>query len=132
MPEFLAYYFRCIRQFIIACGKYTTIPIINQEETKNLPVILPKLREQESIVDYIKRKNSEIDSAILRAEREIELIREYRTRLIADVVTGKVDVRDIPVEESPDSIDIEKPEEFDPSLETAEPAGPQENPDEND
>ena len=35
-----------------------------------------------------------IDAAIDRARRQIELLREYRTRLIADVVTGKLDVRE--------------------------------------
>ena len=35
-----------------------------------------------------------IDAAITRARRQIELLREYRTRLIADVVTGKLDVRE--------------------------------------
>ena len=34
------------------------------------------------------------DTAISRLEREIELLREYRTRLVADVVTGKLDVRE--------------------------------------
>jgi len=35
-----------------------------------------------------------LSAAISRLEREIELLREYRTRLVADVVTGKLDVRD--------------------------------------
>ena len=35
-----------------------------------------------------------VDSAIARARRQIELVQEYRTRLIADVVTGKLDVRE--------------------------------------
>ncbi len=35
-----------------------------------------------------------VDAAISRLEREIELLREYRTRLVADVVTGKLDVRE--------------------------------------
>lgn len=34
-----------------------------------------------------------LENAILRIESEIELLREYRTRLVADVVTGKLDVR---------------------------------------
>ena len=42
-----------------------------------------------------------------RAEREIELIREYRTRLIAEVVTGKVDIQDIPVETAPEDEALE-------------------------
>ena len=35
-----------------------------------------------------------VNAAISRLEREIELLREYRTRLVADVVTGKLDVRE--------------------------------------
>ena len=45
----------------------------------------------------MERLNAELrlpNAAIQRIEREIELLREYRTRLIADVVTGKLDVRE--------------------------------------
>lgn len=45
------------------------------------------------------RETAEIDQAIARANREIELMREYRARLISDVVTGQVDVRGIEVPE---------------------------------
>ena len=41
-----------------------------------------------------KEVNAVIDSAIARAHRQIDLLQEYRTRLIADVVTGKLDVRE--------------------------------------
>ena len=37
----------------------------------------------------------DLNTAISRLEREIELLREYRTRLVADVVTGKLDVREV-------------------------------------
>ncbi|HEC02556.1 MAG TPA: restriction endonuclease subunit S [Phycisphaerales bacterium] len=60
---------------------------------------LPPLEEQRAIIAYINEKYAEISQAISRAEREIDLIREYRTRLIADVVTGKVDVRGITAEQ---------------------------------
>jgi len=40
------------------------------------------------------RSTARIDTASARHQHEIELIQEYRTRLISDVVTGKVDVRD--------------------------------------
>lgn len=59
----------------------------------------PPVGEQRSIADHINGKCAEVDQAITRAEREIELIREYRTRLISDVVTGQVDVRGIEVPE---------------------------------
>lgn len=54
---------------------------------------IPPLKEQEHILLFISREKNNITTAISRLEREIELLREYRTRLIADVVTGKLDVR---------------------------------------
>lgn len=63
---------------------------------------VPPLNEQRTIIAYINEKCAEISQAVSRAEREIELMREYRTRLISDVVTGKVDVRGIEVPEIPD------------------------------
>lgn len=56
---------------------------------------LPPLPEQTAIVEYLDAQTAKIDAAIAAARREIELLREYRTRLIADVVTGKVDVREV-------------------------------------
>jgi len=56
-----------------------------------LPV--PPRSERLEIIDHTRRSTSDIDQIAVRAEREIALLREYRTRLIADVVTGKLDVR---------------------------------------
>ena len=64
------------------------------EEFFRLPIIQPPAEEQQRIVERIRGETSEIDWAIARLEREIELLREYRTRLVADVVTGKLDVRE--------------------------------------
>jgi type I restriction enzyme, S subunit len=60
---------------------------------------LPPLNEQEQICRWIKDELQPIYASIERAQREINLIREYHTRLIADVVTGKVDVRNVKCEE---------------------------------
>ena len=65
-------------------------------------------QEQLAIVDYIRKTTHEIDVAIEHAKRQTDLIREYRTRLIADVVTGKVDVRDILVEDVPEDEALEE------------------------
>jgi type I restriction enzyme S subunit len=51
------------------------------------------LKEQQVIVRQVESETGSFDTAIARLEREIELLREYRTRLVADVVTGKLDVR---------------------------------------
>lgn len=56
-------------------------------------VAFPPMLDQEAIVDYISTQTQPIGVAISRFEREIELLQEYRTCLVADVVTGKLDVR---------------------------------------
>jgi type I restriction enzyme S subunit len=57
-------------------------------------VAYPPISEQEVILLAISNQTQPITATIARIERKIELLREYRTRLIADVVTGKLDVRD--------------------------------------
>ncbi len=57
-------------------------------------VALPPLPEQTAIVEYIDKTTADIDTVIARTRRQIELLQEYRSRLIADVVTGKLDVRE--------------------------------------
>lgn len=74
-------------------------PAIADSRLISLKIILPSIDYQSSIVNYIEKETNNIDFLISRTEREISLIQEYRTRLIADVVTGKVDVRDIKVPE---------------------------------
>ena len=64
------------------------------EEFFRLPIIQPPVEEQRRIVERIQGETAELGSAISRLEREIELLREYRARLVADVVTGKLDVRE--------------------------------------
>lgn len=56
--------------------------------------VRPPIAEQQEIVTHIESETQHISAAIGRAQQEITLLREYRTRLIADVVTGKLDVRD--------------------------------------
>ena len=60
----------------------------------NFKVVVPPLRDQTAIVEYIDETTANISTAIARARRQIGLVQEYRTRLIADVVTGKLDVRE--------------------------------------
>ena len=73
----------------------STISNVNGEKYANCSLPLPPLPEQTAIVRFFDEKTSEIDKAITRAQREIELLREYHQRLINDVVTGKFDVREV-------------------------------------
>lgn len=60
----------------------------------NLRLVLPPLAEQQLILESISSETSPLTTAIARTEREIALMQEYRTRLTADLVTGKLDVRE--------------------------------------
>ncbi len=65
------------------------------EEFGTLPMPVPSLEEQRRIVVYVTGGRAKIAPVIARAQREINLLQEFRTRLVADVVTGQVDVREI-------------------------------------
>ena len=70
------------------------MPKINRQALNNVHIPLPPLSEQVSIVRHLIEATAKASGAIDRARRQIELMEEYRTRLIADVVTGKIDVRE--------------------------------------
>lgn len=57
-------------------------------------VPVPPISEQRSITSAVSMMTTAVDHAVRSARTEIDLLREYRTRLIADVVTGKLDVRE--------------------------------------
>ncbi len=77
-----------------AINNKATIAHFTAEKFGSLMIPIPPLPEQTAIVLYLDKATADIDAAIDRARREIELLGEYRTRLIADLVTGKVDVRE--------------------------------------
>ena len=79
-------------QFHVAANGVTRYGL-SHNAIKSVLLPLPPLPEQAAIVRYLDNATSDIDTAIDRPRRQIELLREYRTRLIADVVTGKLDVR---------------------------------------
>jgi type I restriction enzyme, S subunit len=60
---------------------------------KRISVVLPPSNEQQLIVDWIQQATLTAEDGIQAAQNEITLIQEFRTRLIADVVTGQLDVR---------------------------------------
>ena len=75
-------------------GRGFTVMHIYGNQLKNLQIALPPIDEQESIVEHINRGTARIDEEIARCRRQVDLMNEYRTRLIADVVTGQLDVRE--------------------------------------
>ena len=78
------------------------------ESFLDIPLLCPPGTEQDAIVEHLERATADTNAAITRARRQIDLVQEYRTRLIADVVTGKLDVREAAAQ-LPDESDEEGP-----------------------
>lgn len=93
--EFLLHsiYGPVIRRYIdIACNG-STVGHLRLGQIGAMPLLWCPLKEQLDIVAHIAHACTNPNTAISNLEREITLLREYRTRLTADVVTGKLDVR---------------------------------------
>ena len=81
---------------VMNLGQYSMAaaqPGLSVEGILNLHVPVPPIKEQVAMSEYLDNATASIDSAVARARRQVELLHEYRARLIADVVTGKLDVR---------------------------------------
>lgn len=95
-PEFLGYVIQSsgFVNRVTANSIGIAYPAIAETVLGRFPVVMPPtLEEQQAILAHIKAESAPLDQAIEQALTEIKLIREYRDRLIADVVTGQVDVR---------------------------------------
>ncbi|MFH1692517.1 MAG: hypothetical protein ABIC68_08160 [Candidatus Omnitrophota bacterium] len=90
-----------------ARGSSGTMPKISQGHIKSWRVLLPPKNEQEKIIENIEAESSPVNAVILSHEREVDFLNEFRTRLVADVVTGKIDVRNIKLPEIEDITDSE-------------------------
>ncbi len=91
------YFFYYVREFlgdeVLKLSAKSTVESLRLPMLQNFPVVIPNPSEQKAIVNYIGKQAERIDLFAVTIKQEIEFLREYRTRLIADVVTGKVDVR---------------------------------------
>ncbi len=95
-PEYLiqALQVGWVGEFLSLFSVGATMESLNTGILKRVPILVPTLAEQRVIIDHIALEKGTLDSATEEAEKEIDLIVEYRNRLISDVVTGKVDVRE--------------------------------------
>lgn len=97
ITEFLYYVLSSTigQQQIDLCQTGGNREALNFEQLKNFFMCLPEIDEQKSIVQQLNFKLNSINLAIEKFRKEIELIIEYKTALISEVVTGKVDVRQL-------------------------------------
>lgn len=81
---------RILRASTIGMG----IPHVNGEELKNSPIVLPPVKEQTAIAEYLDQETSKIDRLCETVNQTIGRLKEYRTALITQAVTGKIKVTD--------------------------------------
>ena len=93
--RFLRYCVQVAKPYFEMKANSTTLAYVNRQGFGDMPLACPSRSEQEAIVRWIEEEESRISSVVLKANREIVLLREYRVRMIADVVTGKLDVREV-------------------------------------
>jgi type I restriction enzyme S subunit len=86
---------KIVKEAITTIFNETAIPMLSQNQISNFNVLLPPNEEdQQSIIDFIKQETLKIETLISKYQKQIELMKEYRTALISQAVTGKIDVRD--------------------------------------
>jgi type I restriction enzyme S subunit len=96
-PEYLQKFFAAAYSELrcLSDNSGSTKGALTCEDLRHFSVLLPPIVEQREIVQWVENATSEVEVASRLFQREISLLREYRTRLIADVVTGKRDVREV-------------------------------------
>lgn len=107
LPEFLAYAVRCpyIVQQRASMAKGDIIVHLSTNAIRRLRILVPPVDVQGIIVTKIKAMQSKTDRILSVIEQQLSFLQEFRTRLISDVVTGKLDVRDVVV---PDCESVEE------------------------
>lgn len=74
----------------------STVDSLRLPMLQNFPVLVPPFAEQDAIVEFVDNQHRVTHELTERAARAIDLMRQYRNRLIADAVTGNADVRGLP------------------------------------
>ena len=95
-PPFIAIYLSTIRikEWLELQSVGSTMSNLNTEILSRIPIPLLSVDEQQKIVEAINTSESQISTIIDKETKLIELLRSFRTSLISEVVTGKIDVRD--------------------------------------
>ncbi|MGH8531827.1 MAG: restriction endonuclease subunit S [Gammaproteobacteria bacterium] len=81
-------------KYAVDCSLRVAMPKVNRDALGECLFWYPSLKEQDAILQVVEHATEPGDLVVAQAGREVALLREYRTRLIADVVTGKLDVRE--------------------------------------
>jgi len=93
LPEYLLNVTKAMDQELDRLTMGATISTVGMEDIKKLKMPLPPIEEQEEIVEYLNEELQKFDESIDKIRKGIERLKEYRTALITEAVTGQIDVR---------------------------------------
>ncbi|MEQ8754151.1 MAG: restriction endonuclease subunit S [Coleofasciculus sp. G1-WW12-02] len=98
-PEYLAILLRGIKNLILSIVEESAhgTKVLRTDLYKNIRLPVPPLNEQEEVVNKIEKITTSSDQMSRTIETAIDLLKEYRTALITNAVTGKIDVRQVPI-----------------------------------
>lgn len=88
----LMYWLHAVSDYIKNMANFTTLPILNNQVLSNIICVVPTVKEQQQIAEYLDRKCTEIDSIINSNNGVINKLKEYRQSIIYEAVTGKIEV----------------------------------------
>ncbi|MDM9379541.1 restriction endonuclease subunit S [Chlorogloeopsis sp. ULAP01] len=94
---FLYYLFSSMKKQFLSTAVLNTQLNLNIERISNLFTVIPPLDEQVKITKFLEKELQNIDQQKAKIKEAIELLKEYRTALITNAVTGKIDVRQFPI-----------------------------------
>lgn len=93
-PLFGAYYLSSLKEVMKSLASAATLAIMNQSVTGSIPFVCPTLDEQKEIADYLEKKTKSIGSLLNQIEVQIDELKSYKSVLITEAVTGKIDLRE--------------------------------------
>ncbi|MEL0591738.1 MAG: restriction endonuclease subunit S [Planktothrix rubescens PR222] len=84
-------------EFIKSLSLGSTVAHFNMSDITSIPLFIPPYNEQKQIAEYLDQQTAKIDQQKLKIQQAIDRLKEYRTALITNAVTGKIDVRQVSI-----------------------------------
>lgn len=92
-PLYGAYFLSACHDALNSVSNASTLAILNQDQTKQFPIVIPPIDEQQAIAEFLDKKTEKIDALIDELSKQLDELAEYKKAVISEAVTGKVDVR---------------------------------------
>ncbi|NHE58634.1 restriction endonuclease subunit S [Cyclobacterium plantarum] len=92
IPHWGYYFIVGNKEMVLNEADYTTLPILNQTKLKNIWIAFPNIDEQKNIIAHVNNELDRLRLKVGNTKKLIDLLTEYRTALISEVVTGKIKV----------------------------------------